>query len=83
MELHDNEILRNTFRVLLAFHIIVLFFTREGNVFETSETLQNILEFCYSYWPFPTMKMSIVKEIDMIPHYEQTSKSTIFQVKIR
>jgi len=65
MEIHAHEYLRNIFRVLLAFHIIVLFFTREGNEIETSKSFQKILELCYSLWPLPTMNLSIHAKIDV------------------
>lgn len=66
MEIHEHEYLRNMFRVLLAFHIIVLFFTREGSQIETSEFWQSILSWCYKIWPFPTMQMSIGARIDLV-----------------
>jgi fatty acid desaturase len=65
MELHAHEYLRNTFRVLLAFHIFVLFFTREGSQIQTNESFQKVLNFCYSLWPFPTMTMSMGDKIDV------------------
>lgn len=66
MDIHEHEYLRNIFRVLLAFHIIVLFFTREGNQIETPEFMQRILTVCYSLWPFPTMNLSMGTRIDFI-----------------
>lgn len=66
MDIHAHEYLRNIFRVLLAFHIIVLVFTREGNEIKTSQTFQSVLEWCYRLWPFPTMSMSIGARIDLV-----------------
>lgn len=66
MEIHAHEYLRNTFRVLLAFHIVVLVFTREGTKFQTNETFQSILNLFYSLWPFPTMTMSMGTTIDLV-----------------
>jgi len=65
MEIHAHEYLRNAFRVLMAFHIFVLFFTREGSKIKTNENFQSILNIFYSLWPFPTMAMSIGGGIDI------------------
>ena len=65
MEIHSHEYLRNAFRVLLAFHIIVLFFTREGSKIQTNETVQSILDLSRMLWPFPTMNLSVGGGIDL------------------
>lgn len=65
MDIHAHEGLRNIFRVLLAFHIIVLFFTREGSEIQLSYLLQAFLTFCYKVWPFPTMTLSDNNRMDI------------------
>lgn len=51
--------------MLLAFHIIVLFFTREGSEIHLSYVLQKVLDFSHSIWPFPTMTVSTDNKADI------------------